>query len=566
MGGAYQPRAVAASETTPYDGKGRTRMASYDHVVVGAGTAGATVAARLAEAGRRVLLLEAGPPDRHWTIQIPSAIGRNYMGGPFNWAFWSTPQAALGGRRTFQPRGRVLGGSSSINGMVFLRGHALDYERWAKEEGCPGWSYAEVLPYFRRMERWSGGPSPYRGQDGPIAVRKGVPTHPLAVAFVEAGVEAGYARTEDVNGAQQEGFGAWDMNVDAGERATSAHAYLRGLAPAGLTVIPGARVGEILFDGRRAIGVAYTRAGESVRAIAEREVILSAGAIHSPQLLMLAGIGPADHLREHAIAVRQDAPEVGANLQDHMFLFLQYECTQPICLNPYARGPRMAMAGLEWFLTRKGPAATNHLESGAFFRSRADVAHPDAQIHFRPILLDGWKPSRSHGYNFGIGPLRPTSRGTVRLAGTDPSAAPIIDPNYLSTPEDWRDMRAHFRLTREVAMQRAFDPFRGRQVSPGFDAKTDDEIDSHIRAEAASGYHPSCTCRMGSDGRAVVAPDLRVNGVEGLRVVDSSIFPSIPSANTNAPSFMVGERSADLILGRSLPPDPLPWRAVARRA
>ncbi len=559
----------------PVEAEGAGIMAKadeYDYVVVGGGTSGCALAARLAARGdARVLLLEAGPPDRHWTIQIPSAIGRNYLGGPYNWAFWSTPQAALGGRTTFQPRGHVLGGSSSVNGMVFLRGHALDYERWAKDEGATGWSYAEVLPYFRRMERYLGTPSAYRGADGPVVVRKGTPDHPIDAAFLRAGEQAGYALTDDVNGARREGFGSWDMNIDAGVRANSAHAYLRGPRRDSLTVVTGARATRIVFDGRRARGIEYRKDGARHVVNAAREVVLGAGAFQSPQLLMLSGIGPADHLRAHGIPVLHDAPDVGENLQDHMFLFLQYESKEKISFNPHARGARMVLAGLRWFATRGGPAASNHIEVGAFFRSRAGVEHPDMQVHFRPLLLDGWRPSKSHGYNFGVGPLRPTSRGTVRLASADPLAAPVIDPRYLSTERDWRDMRDNFRLTREVALQKAFDRFRGRQVTPAGEAGTDGEIDAHIRAEAASGYHPSCTCRMGSDARAVCAPDLRVRGVENLRVVDASVFPSIPSANTNASAFMLGERASDLIRGETLPADPLPhapsegWREAQRR-
>jgi choline dehydrogenase len=524
-------------------------MNRFDYIIVGGGTAGSVIAARLSEDPKvRVLLLEAGGADSHWTIRIPSAIGRNYEGGPYNWAFWSTPQKHMDNRVLFQPRGRVLGGSSSINGMVYLRGHALDYERWV-EEGATGWSYAEVLPYFRRMERYDGTPSGYRGDGGPVVARKGVPDHPIDAAFLQAGEQAGHGRTDDVNGFRQDGFGSWDMNIDRGVRASAAWAYLRGLRRDNLMILTGIAANRILFDGDRATGVECRYNGTTHRMEAEREVVLSAGAFHSPQLLMLSGIGPADHLSEHGIAVRVDAPEVGENLQDHMYVMLQYESTEPICLNPHARGWRMVAAGARWFATRKGPASSNHIEVGAFFRSRDDVTHPDAQIHFRPLLLDSWKPAKAHGYNFGAGPLRPTSKGTVRLASADPAAAPIIDPNYLSTERDRVDFRVQFRMTREVARQAAFDRFRRREVGPSADAQTDDEIDAFIRANAGSGYHPSCTCRMGSDAQAVVSPDLKVRGVRGLRLADASIFPSMVSANTNVTTFMVGERAADIIRG-----------------
>ncbi|MFO0995896.1 MAG: choline dehydrogenase [Alphaproteobacteria bacterium] len=530
-------------------------MKAYDYIVIGAGTAGCVVAARLAEqADVKVLLLEAGPSDRHWTIRIPSAIGRNYEGGPFNWAFNSVPQKTLNNRSIFQPRGRVLGGSSSINGMVFLRGHALDYDRW-EAEGADGWSYADVLPYFRRSERYLGTPSEYRGTDGPIAVRKGVASNPIDAALLQAGEQAGYPLTEDVNGFQQEGFGSWDMNIDGGVRANAAYAYLRRPESAPrIDIETRAFATRIIIDRMRATGVEYLKGGERMTATASREIILSGGPFHSPQVLMLSGIGPADHLRRHDIPVIVDSPGVGENLQDHMYMMIQYTSKVPCSFNPYARGPRMVLAGIEWFLTHGGPAASNHIEVGAFMRSRAGITHPDAQIHFRPLLLDSWKPSKHHGYNFGVSTMRATSRGTVRLKSANPLEAPLIDPNYLSTTEDMVDMRNCFKLTMEVAAQRAFDPFRDREVTPGVRLSSDSEIDAYIRANAASGYHPIGTCRMGKDRGAVCAPDLKVRGVENLRVVDSSAFPSEPSANTNAPSFMLGERAADLIRGGPLLP------------
>ncbi|MCX7354689.1 MAG: choline dehydrogenase [Alphaproteobacteria bacterium] len=527
-------------------------MNRYDYVIVGAGTAGCVIAARLSEDPTlRVLLIEAGQRDTHWSIRIPSAIGRNYQSGPFNWGFLSTPQKHLNNRVVVQARGKVLGGSSSVNGMVYLRGHALDFERWV-QEGAAGWSYAEVLPYFRRMERFTGGTSEYRGDTGPVVVRKGTTDHPINEAFVRAGDQAGHGLTDDVNGFRQDGFGSWNMNIDQGMRASSARAYLRGAAErSNLTVLTEAFATQVLFDGDRATSVEYRHGGALHRAEAEREIVLSAGGIKSPHLLMLSGIGPADHLREHGIGVRVDAPDVGRNVQDHMYLMLQYESKENICLNPHARGWRMVMAGARWFATRSGPAASNHIEVGAFFRSNGQVSHPDSQIHFRPLLLDPvtWLPSKVHGYNFGVGPLRPTSMGSVTLASADPYADPIVDPNHLGTEKDRADFRTQFKMTREVGQQAAFDRFRKREVGPSTAAQTDAEIDAFIRAYAHSAWHNVGACRMGSDARAVVSPDLKVNGVRGLRVADTSAMPSMISANTNCTTFMLGERATDIIRG-----------------
>jgi len=540
---------------------------TYDYIVIGGGTAGCIVAARLAEDHDvRVLLLEAGPSDRHWTIRIPGAMGHNYEGGKFNWAFHTVPQKGLNGRPIFQPRGRVLGGSSSINGMVFLRGHALDYERWARE-GAEGWAYADVLPYFRRSERVAGTTSVYRGDKGPIAVRRGIVSNSINIAFLEAGQEAGYPLTEDPNGYQQEGFGPWDISVDGGVRANTPHAYLRGPEPnPRIRIETHALATRILFDRKRAIGVEYLAAGARTTVSASREIVLAGGAFHSPHLLMLSGVGPAGHLRGHGIDVVADLPGVGGNLQDHMQLRIQYASKVPCSLNPHARGVRKALAGVQWLLTHGGPASTNHLDVGAFLRERAGTAHPDMQIHFRPLLFDGWKPSAEHGYNFGIGTLRAASRGTVRLRSADPRTAPLIDPDYFGADEDVVDMRAYFKLTMELAAQRAFDPFRGREVTPGTPLRTDGEIDAYLRAHADAGHHPGGTCRMGGDD-AVLAPDLTVRGVEGLRVVDASAFPSVPSANPYAAVVMLAERASDIVRGRGLlPRQTAPFHVADRHA
>jgi choline dehydrogenase len=525
----------------------------YDYIVVGAGTAGCVVASRLAEAADvNVLLLEAGRASSHWTIQMPSAFGRNFEGGPFNWAFWSAPQSRLNNRRVFQPAGRAVGGSSAINGMVFLRGHARDFDRWARVEGATGWSYADVLPYFRKCETYLGPPSEYRGAGGPVKVRPGSTANPLDAAFLEAGSQGGFPSTDDVNGYQQEGFGRWDANIDGGVRASSAHAYLGGERRGRLDIEADAFVLRVLFEGNRATAVEVLKGGQTHVFGAEREVVLSAGALRTPQVLMLSGVGPADHLKEHGIPVIVDLPGVGVNLQDHMYVMIQYESKLPVTLNKYVAWNRLLGVGLEWMVMHSGPASTNHIEVGAFLKVGARAEHPDCQVHFKAVLLDGWKPSHTHGFNFGSGTLRATSRGSLKLASDSATDAPAIDPNYLATSEDLVDMRNTVKLTREIAHQRAFDRYRGREVGPGDAVRSDSEIDAFLREQAGSGYHPCGTCRMGTDELAVCSADLRVRGLEGLRVVDASVFPSLVSANTNAAVFMLGERASDLIAGRPL--------------
>jgi choline dehydrogenase len=532
---------------------------TYDYIVVGGGTAGCVVASRLAEdPAIRVLLVEAGPRSRHWSIQMPSAFGVNFEGGRFNWAFWTTPQAELNGRRVFQPQGRALGGSSAINGMVFLRGHALDFDRWAFEEGATGWSYADVLPYFKRCERYLGRESPYRGSAGPVCVRKGSPDGPLDEACLAAGEQAGYPTTDDVNGYQQDGFGCWDMNIEDGVRASSARAYL-DRPSSGLEVLPETLVSRILIEGGCAVGIEVVSGRTKLVKRAEREVVLCAGALRSPQLLLLSGIGPPAGLRQHGIPVRTELPGVGRNLRDHMYVMVQYRSLEPLTLNRYARPDRMLLGGVQWLLTRSGPGASNHINVGAFVPVRDGVRHPDAQIHFKPVLLDGWKLARQHGFNFGVGTLRAASAGTVELESLDPADPPRIDPNYLADPEDLVDMRRTVEAARTVARQRAFDRYRGAEVAPGDHVETPREIDQFIRAEAGSGFHPCGTCRIGLDELAVCTPELRVRGVDGLRVVDASVFPSETSANLNAPTLMLAERASDLIRGQPLlPPLRLP--------
>ncbi|MGC9270171.1 choline dehydrogenase [Acidiphilium sp.] len=540
-------------------------MTEYDYVVVGAGSAGCVVAARLSEdAGVSVLLLEYGGSDRSVLIQMPSALSMPMNMPKYDWGYHSEPEVHLGGRRMHTPRGKVLGGSSSINGLVYIRGNPLDFDRW-EEMGARGWAYRNVLPYFKRAETREAGGDAWRGHEGPLHTKYGRLDNPLYRAFIEAGRQAGYPVTEDVNGYQQEGFGRMDMTVHRGRRWSAANAYVRpARGRANLTVESRILVSRVVFEGSRAVGVAYRRRGQEVVVRARREVVLAAGAINSPKLLKLSGIGPADELRAHGIAVVADRPGVGENLQDHLEFYFQYACTQPITLysrmNPLAK----ALIGLRWLALHDGLGATNHFESCGFIRSRAGVDYPDIQYHFLPLAVryDGKGIASEHGFQAHVGPMRSRSRGWVRLRGADPAAAPSIVFNYMSDPEDWVEMRACVRLTREIFAQEAFAPFRGREIAPGSGVVSDAEIDAYISRNVESAYHPCGTCRMGAvdDPMAVVAPDTRVIGVEGLRVADSSIMPRVTTGNLNAPTIMIGEKAADHIKGVALlPPSNAPF-------
>ncbi len=538
---------------------------TYDFVIVGGGSAGSALANRLsADPANRVLVLEAGRPDYRWDafIHMPAALAFPIGSRFYDWKYESEPESDLGGRRVYHARGKVLGGSSSINGMIFQRGNPMDFERWAADPGMESWDYAHCLPYFKRMESCLAGGDAWRGDAGPLVLERGPAKNPLFAAFLDAAEQAGHARTEDVNGFRQEGFARFDRNVHRGRRLSAARAYLHPVRRRpNLDVITRAFVTRVLFTGARATGVEFT-ARRSPRTVRAREIILCGGAFNSPQLLQLSGVGAPDHLERLGIRVVAAVPGVGEHLQDHLEVYIQHAATQPVSIQPWLAWWRRPLVGAMWLL-RKGPGATNHFEAGGFVRSNDEVAYPNLMFHFLPIAVryDGTSPAGGHGYQVHVGPMYSDARGSVKIRSTDPRAHPALRFNYLSTAQDRREWVEAVRTTRHILSRPALAPYDGGEISPGPSVDTDEEILSWVARDAETALHPSCTCRMGTDDMSVVDPEtMRVHGLDGLRVVDASVMPYVTNGNIYAPVMMVAEKAADLILGNTpLPPDPAPW-------
>ncbi len=532
---------------------------TYDYIIVGGGSAGCVLANRLsANPKHKVLVLEAGRPDYRldFRIHMPAALTYLLTDGTYNWLYESEPEPHMHNRKIAQPRGKVLGGSSCINGMIYIRGNAMDYEKWAKFEGLEEWSYKHCLPYFRKCETRLEGADKYHGSNGPLQVTTADCDNPLFKAFFTAGEQAGYPLTDDVNGYQQEGFGIFDQNIYRGRRNSASRAYLHPVMNRkNLTVITGAMANRVLFDGKTAIGVEYIKRGAEKTVYGE-EIISCGGAINSPQLLQLSGIGNAEELKALGITPVHNLPGVGENLQDHLELYVQYACKRPVSMYPALKWYNQPKIGFDWLFRRKGAAATNHFEAGGFVRGNDEVEYPNLQFHFLPLAIryDGSAPRAGHGFQLHVGPMNTDVRGHVKIKSKDPKQKPEIFFNYLSTEQERKEWVEAIRVSRNIIAQPAFDDLRGEELAPGIDAQTDEEILDFVAREGESAYHPSCTCKMGYDEMAVVDAKLRVHGVKNLRVVDTSVFPAITNGNLYAPTIMVAEKAADIILGNYMEP------------